>query len=76
LPAALAIRDPDIARIFCKPNEDGLKALANAFQEKLPEAEAYLDGIAEEAKTEAVLFAANPEPLFALIDQTRRLSRR
>jgi geranylgeranyl diphosphate synthase, type I len=76
LPAALAIRDPRIARIFCKPNEDDLKDLANAFQAKLPEAEAYLDGIAEEAKTEAQLFAANPEPLFTIIDRTRRLSGR
>jgi geranylgeranyl pyrophosphate synthase len=76
LPAALAIRDPDIARIFCKPNEDDLKDLANAFQAKLPEAEAYLDGIAEEAKTEAQLFAASPEPLFTMIDRTRRLSGR
>jgi geranylgeranyl pyrophosphate synthase len=76
LPAALAIRDPDFARLFCAPAEDDLNDLARAFQSKLPEAEAYLDGIAEEARTEARLFAASPEPLFALIDQTRRLSRR
>jgi hypothetical protein len=72
----LAIRDPAIARIFCKPKEDDLKEIANAFQAKLPEAEAYLDGIAEEAKAEAQLFAANPEPLFTMIDRTRRLSGR
>jgi geranylgeranyl pyrophosphate synthase len=76
LPAALAIRDPEIAGRFCKPSEDDLAALSKAFQEKLPEAEAYLDGIAEEAGTEARLFALDPEPLLALIDQTRRLSRR
>jgi geranylgeranyl pyrophosphate synthase len=76
LPAALAIRDPDIARKFCTPTEADLEAVAGAFQTKLPEAEAYLDSIAEEARTEARLFAVNPEPLFAMIDQTRRLSRR
>jgi geranylgeranyl pyrophosphate synthase len=76
LPAALAIRDPDVARRFCNPGDDDLEVLAQAFQAKLPDAEAYLDSIAEEARTEARLFAVNPEPLSALIDQTRRLSRR
>jgi geranylgeranyl pyrophosphate synthase len=76
LPAALAIRDPDVARRFCNPGDDDLEVIAKAFQAKLPDAEAYLDTIAEEARTEARLFAVNPEPLSALIDQTRRLSRR
>jgi geranylgeranyl pyrophosphate synthase len=76
LPAALAIRDPDVARRFCNPGDDDLEVIAKAFQAKLPDAEAYLDAIAEEARTEARLFAVNPEPLSALIDQTRRLSRR
>ena len=76
LPAALAIRDPEIARKFCAPGDADLETIANAFQEKLPEAEAYLDRIADEARTEARLFAVNPEPLYALIDQTRRLSLR
>jgi geranylgeranyl pyrophosphate synthase len=76
LPAALAIRDPDIARKFCDPHDDDLKDLAQAFQDKLSEAEAYLDGVAEDAKTEARLFAPNPEPLSALVDKTRQLSQR
>jgi geranylgeranyl pyrophosphate synthase len=76
LPAALAIRDPDVARRFCNPGDDDLEVIAKAFQAKLPDAEAYLDAIAEEARTEARLFAVNPEPLSALIDQTRRLSQR
>jgi geranylgeranyl pyrophosphate synthase len=76
LPAALAIRDPDVARRFCNPGDDDLAILAKAFQAKLPDAEAYLDAIAEEARTEARMFAVNPEPLSALIDQTRRLSGR
>jgi geranylgeranyl pyrophosphate synthase len=76
LPAALAIRDPEIAGKFCAPRDDDLADLAEAFRGKLPEAEAYLDGVAEEARTEARLFARDAEPLFALVDHTRRLSQR
>jgi geranylgeranyl pyrophosphate synthase len=78
LPAALAIRDPDVAKIFCKPDPDSLdrSALATAFATKLPEAEACLDAIAEEARIEARLFSVDPAPLFALIEHTRRLSAR
>jgi geranylgeranyl diphosphate synthase, type I len=76
LPAALAIRDPETARIFCNPGADDLQHLAQAFQAKLPEAEAYLDSIAGEARTEALLFATNPEPLLALVGRTRQLSGR
>jgi geranylgeranyl pyrophosphate synthase len=74
LPAALAIRDAETARIFANPTEDQLPLLARAFQTKIPSAEAYLDRIAEEARTEARLFAPRPEGLFALVDQTRQLS--
>ena len=74
LPAALAIRDPEIARVFCNPSTDDLQHLAHAFREKLPQAEAYLDSIAEAARAEAQLFAPNPKPLFALIGHTRQLS--
>jgi len=78
LPAALAIRDPAIGALFCKPEPDitDFRVLADAFAAQLPDAEAYLDLIAEEAQTEARLFAVNPAPLLGLIDQTRRLSRR
>lgn len=76
LPAALAIRDPEVARVFCNPRIDDLQNLAQAFQEKLPDAETYLDSIAEEANAEARLFAANPEPLFVLVGRTRLLSGR
>jgi geranylgeranyl pyrophosphate synthase len=76
LPAALAIRDPEIARRFCNPQESDLEALAHAFQAKLPEAEAYLDGIAEDARAEARLFAVDPQPLLTLVDHTRQLSQR
>ncbi len=76
LPAALAIRNPDIARTFCDPRDKDLELLAAAFNDQLPAAEAYLDGIAEEAATEARLFAADPAPLLILIQHTRQLSRR
>jgi len=78
LPAALAIRDPEIAALFCKPEPEAaeLETIARAFAAKLPEAEAYLDRIAEEAQKEAQVFSINPAPLLALIVQTRRLSGR
>jgi geranylgeranyl pyrophosphate synthase len=75
LPAALAIRDPAAARIFCDPEGGDLAELGRHFVARLPEAEAYLDKIAEEGRTEARSFAANPTPLIALIEQTRQLSR-
>ncbi len=78
LPAALAIRDPKVGALFCKPDPDirDLRALAGAFADRLPDAEAYLDLIAEEARAEARLFSVDPAPLLALIGQTRRLSGR
>jgi geranylgeranyl pyrophosphate synthase len=78
LPAALAIRDPEVAAVFLDPNlgADNLAALARAFTAQLPAAERYLDRIADEAREEARVFAANPDPLLALVDHTRRLSNR
>jgi geranylgeranyl pyrophosphate synthase len=78
LPAALAVQDPAIAAIFVdpSPSKAGLRAMARAFQGRLPEAERYLDSIAEEARAEARAKAANDGPLVALVDHTRRLSSR
>ncbi|HUC17382.1 MAG TPA: polyprenyl synthetase family protein [Acetobacteraceae bacterium] len=80
LPAALAIGDPVVARAFADPAasplDDGLAFLAEAFRAKLPEAEAWLDRIADEARTEAHLFATDPTPLLALVERTRALSAR
>ena len=78
LPAAIAIRDPVIAALFCKPEPDSqdLAEIANAFAARLPEAEAYLDSIADEAREEARRFSVNPAPLLSLVEQTRGLSRR
>ncbi len=78
LPAALAIRDPAVARAFraAEPSPAELAGLAHAFAAQLPAAEAYLDRIAEEARAEARQFAADPAPLLALVRQTRGLSGR
>jgi geranylgeranyl pyrophosphate synthase len=78
LPAALAIRDPAVGALFAKPDPgaEELAAMAAAFAARLPDAEAELDAIAEQARMEARLFAVNPAPLLALVGQTRRLSTR
>ncbi|MBX9698376.1 MAG: polyprenyl synthetase family protein, partial [Acetobacteraceae bacterium] len=78
LPAAIAIRDAEVAGAFCRaePSEDDLRRVAAAFTAALPEAEATLDSIAVEAGREARLFARDPAPLLALVGQTRGLSRR
>jgi geranylgeranyl pyrophosphate synthase len=78
LPAAFAIRSPEIRELFCcpHPSDSDLQVMAAAFRSQLPEAERYLDRTAEEACEEARLFAPNPEPLLALIRHTRQLSQR
>ena len=78
LPAALAIRDPDVAAVFMKaePSEEDLRALAVAFRAQLGEAERYLDTIVGEACAEARANAPNPTPLIALVERTRQLSSR
>ena len=73
LPAALAIADPPIARAFADPAGADLGLLATAFRAKLPEAEAQLDAIAEEARREARV-APDPGPLLTLVERTRALS--
>lgn len=78
LPAALAIRDPQIAKLFCQPtpSTEDLKRIALALQAQLPAAEQHLDQLATNAKWEAHLHSANPGTLIALVDHTRELSRR
>jgi geranylgeranyl pyrophosphate synthase len=78
LPAALAIRDPEVAALFQVDDDDPerLAALAGAFRAQLDDAEAVLDRIAESARAEAKRFADDAEPLLALVDQVRQLSRR
>lgn len=78
LPAALAIRDPEIRTLFVVDDDDEkrLASLAAAFRAQLTEAEAVLDGVADQARREAELFATDPKPLLALVDHVRGLSQR
>ena len=78
LPAALAIRDPQIRELFVVDDADPgrMATLADAFRAQLDEAEEVLDRISDGASTEAEQFAEDPEPLLALVEQVRQLSRR
>jgi geranylgeranyl pyrophosphate synthase len=78
LPAALAIRDPYIRDLFEIDDHDAdrLARLADACRAQLDEAELVLDRIADSARTEAELFADDSQPLLALVDHVRQLSRR
>jgi geranylgeranyl pyrophosphate synthase len=78
LPAALAIRDPDIRQLFCVDDDDPrrLATVAAACRAQLDEAERVLDRIADAAGDEARRFAADPQPLLALVDHVRQLSQR
>ena len=78
LPAALAIRDPEIRELFRigDGDEQRLSTLAAAFRVQLDDAEEVLDRIAGSARVEAQRFAGDPEPLLALVEQVRQLSRR
>jgi geranylgeranyl pyrophosphate synthase len=75
LPVAVAVRDPEAALLFRNASPENRDALTEKLVEALPEAENYLDGVAAEAETEALLNAKNPERLLALIRDTRLLSR-
>jgi geranylgeranyl pyrophosphate synthase len=78
LPAALAIRDPEVRALFLVDDDDPdrLAALAEACRAQLGDAERVLDGVADAARAEAAQFADDPAPLLALVDQVRQLSRR
>jgi geranylgeranyl pyrophosphate synthase len=78
LPAALAIRDPDIRELFTVSDldRDRLAVVADACRARLDEAEMVLDRIAASARAEAQRFAERPSPLIDLVDQVRQLSRR
>ncbi len=75
LPAALAVRDPRAAALFGNGTVGSHRALRRKFAASLPEAEAYLDGVAAEAMREARGNAQAPKILLRLIAHTRRLSR-
>jgi len=74
LPVAIAIRDPAVALLFRDPTPADLQALVVKVGEALPEAERYLDSLADEAIAEARRVAPNPGPLIDLVRNTRPLS--
>lgn len=78
LPAALAIRDPKVRDLFCRDDltRRDLKRLAVAYESQLEAAEAVLDDIAAQARAEARSCAREPEPLYAMVEHTRQLSKR
>jgi len=75
LPAALAIRDPEVAVLFRTGGTQGRVALLKRTRNVLSEAEAYLDEIAASAEEEAKRNASHQEPLIELVRRTRGLSK-
>ena len=79
LPAALAIRDPDVRELFVVDDDDDGPAGNAGRRPTAPSStrpRRVLDRIADSARAEAAQFALDPEPLLALVDQVRQLSRR
>jgi geranylgeranyl pyrophosphate synthase len=74
LPAAIAIRDPATAALFRISGREDLGPIAERLQAALPEAEIYLDRLADEATDEATRHADHPGPLLDLVRHTRSLS--
>jgi geranylgeranyl pyrophosphate synthase len=76
LPAALAIRDPAVRALFCKPapSDAELEILGAANAAQLDAAEQVLDDLAEQAVAQARQFADDAAPLVALVEYTRKLS--
>lgn len=75
LPAAIAIRDPQAAVWFRTPAPGSAARLMKRVTAALPEAEAYLDRLAEEARHEALGACEEPSRLLDLIKTVRELSR-
>jgi geranylgeranyl pyrophosphate synthase len=74
LPAAFAIRGSREARMFVDGRPEDEAELLHAYESQLPEAEKYLDGVADQAKKEAALFAKDSTGLVALVGKVRSLS--
>jgi geranylgeranyl pyrophosphate synthase len=74
LPAAIATRDPDVARLFSGDAEDRDAEVAARLTDALPEAERILDVLADDARAEAARASVRPEGLVELVRFTRELS--
>ncbi len=75
LPAALAVRDPKVGALFRQAGPKNYNRLMRAMAKVLPEAEDYLDGLAADARREAIANATDPQKLLALVEHTRALSK-
>jgi geranylgeranyl pyrophosphate synthase len=74
LPAAIALRDPRAAVLFRAGSREATKKFSARLAGSLPEAETYLDGIADKARNEALSRAGVPDRLLELVEYTRSLS--
>jgi hypothetical protein len=74
LPAAIAIRDPETGALFRNPGPGTTSLLMQRMVLALPEAEEYLDDLADEARLEATRHTEDPRPLLDLVNYTRALS--
>jgi geranylgeranyl pyrophosphate synthase len=75
LPAAIAIRDPEVAVLFRAGGGDGRTILVKRMRDVLGDAETYLDEIATSTEEEARKNASHPQPLIELVRRTRALSK-
>lgn len=75
LPVSLAIKNIKFAEKFRAGKPQDMVFLTNKLHAVLPEAEAYLDRIEQEACKEARRVAKQPEKLLILVEHIRGLSR-
>ena len=74
LPAAVAMRKPSTALLFRNSGPGTYARIVHELRGALPEAEAYLGRLADEAEVEARRNAAHPGLLLELVRHTRALS--
>jgi geranylgeranyl pyrophosphate synthase len=74
LPAAIAMRDPASALLLREVRPETYAETARRLQAALPEAEAYLNRLANETEHEALRHAPYPARLVDLVRHTRALS--
>ncbi len=75
LPVSLAIRDLNFAVKFREGKLHDIAYLTEKLNSVLPDAEAYLDKIEQEAINEAMKVLEKPDKILILVEHTRGLSR-